>query len=71
MIFAALEYWGVGMTVAVGLGFGLGLGGLGIWIGLAAALAVAAALMVVRFVVLQRRVAALTQLTVHIASAVG
>jgi multidrug resistance protein, MATE family len=71
MIFAALAYWGVGMTGAVGLGFGLGLGGLGIWIGLAAALAVAAALMVVRFVVLQRRVAAMTLLTVHSARAAG
>jgi MATE family multidrug resistance protein len=67
MIFAAVAYWGVGMTVAVGLGFGLGLGGFGIWIGLAAALAVAAALMVIRFVVLQRRVAALALLTVHTA----
>jgi MATE family multidrug resistance protein len=65
MIFAAVAYWGVGMTVAVGLGFGLGLGGLGIWIGLAAALAVAAALMVIRFVALQRRVAATALLAVH------
>ena len=41
----------------LGLGFGAGLGGLGIWIGLAVALAVAAALMIGRFLVLQRRLA--------------
>jgi multidrug resistance protein, MATE family len=58
MIFAGLAYWVVGMSLAVGLGFGLGLGGLGIWIGLAVALAVAAALMIGRFIVLQRRCAA-------------
>jgi MATE family multidrug resistance protein len=58
MAFAAVAYWGVGMSLAVGLGFGLGWGGLGIWIGLAAALAVAAVLMVARFIALQRRLAA-------------
>ena len=58
MAFAAVAYWGVGMSLAVGLGFGLGWGGLGIWIGLAAALAVAALLMVARFIALQRRLAA-------------
>jgi MATE family multidrug resistance protein len=58
MVFAGLAYWAVGMSLAVGLGFGLGLGGLGIWIGLAVALAVAAALMIGRFLILQRRGAA-------------
>ena len=58
MAFAAVAYWGVGMSLAIGLGFGLGWGGLGIWIGLAASLAVAAALMVARFLALQRRLAA-------------
>jgi MATE family multidrug resistance protein len=58
MIFAGLAYWVVGMSLAVGLGFGIGLGALGIWIGLAVALAVAAALMIGRFVVLQRHRAA-------------
>jgi MATE family multidrug resistance protein len=57
MIFAALAYWAVGMSLALGLGFGLGLGGLGIWIGLAVALAVAALLMIVRFFALERRLA--------------
>jgi MATE family multidrug resistance protein len=58
MAIAALAYWIVGIGLAVGLGFGAGWGGLGIWIGLAAALAVAALLMVARFALLQRRVAA-------------
>jgi MATE family multidrug resistance protein len=57
MAFAALAYWAVGMTLALGLGFGLGLGGLGIWIGLAVALAVAAFLMIVRFLILEGRLA--------------
>jgi MATE family multidrug resistance protein len=55
MAFAALAYWAVGGTLALGLGFGAGLGGLGVWLGLAASLAVAAALMVGRFLALQRR----------------
>jgi MATE family multidrug resistance protein len=54
MVFAALAYWGVGMSLALGLGFGVGLGGLGIWVGLAVALAVAAALMIGRFGILAR-----------------
>jgi MATE family multidrug resistance protein len=57
MAFAALAYWAVGMSLALGLGFGLGLGGPGIWIGLAVALAVAAALMIGRFLILERRLA--------------
>ncbi|MGH6897914.1 MAG: MATE family efflux transporter [Geminicoccaceae bacterium] len=60
MVFAGLAYWVVGMSLAIGLGFGMGLGGLGIWSGLAVALAVAAALMIGRFIVLQRRRAAST-----------
>lgn len=54
MLFAALAYWGIGMTLALGLAFGAGLGGLGVWLGLAAALAVAAALMIGRFLMLAR-----------------
>jgi MATE family multidrug resistance protein len=54
MAFAALAYWGVGGSLALGLAFGARLGGLGVWIGLAAALAVAAALMIGRFLGLQR-----------------
>jgi MATE family multidrug resistance protein len=55
MVFAAIAYWLVGMSMALGLGFGLGLGGVGIWFGLALALAVAAGLMIGRFLSLQRR----------------
>jgi multidrug resistance protein, MATE family len=54
MVFAAIAYWLVGVTMALGLGFGAGLGGVGIWTGLAFALAVAAALMIGRFLMLQR-----------------
>ena len=54
MVFAAIAYWAVGGTLALGLAFGAGLGGLGVWIGLAVALAVAAALMIGRFLTLQR-----------------
>jgi MATE family multidrug resistance protein len=54
MVFAAIAYWGVGASLALGLAFGADLGGLGVWIGLAAALAVAAALMIARFLTLQR-----------------
>jgi MATE family multidrug resistance protein len=57
MVFAAIAYWLIGMTMALGLGFGLGLGGVGIWLGLALALAVAAGLMIGRFLALQRRAA--------------
>jgi MATE family multidrug resistance protein len=56
MVFAAIAYWLVGVTMALGLGFGAGLGGTGIWAGLAVALAVAAGLMIGRFVMLQRDV---------------
>jgi MATE family multidrug resistance protein len=69
MAFAAVAYWGVGMSLAVGLGFGVGWGGLGIWIGLAAALAVAALLMVARFIALQRRLAATAPASLHTADA--
>jgi multidrug resistance protein, MATE family len=69
MAFAAVAYWGVGMSLAVGLGFGVGWGGLGIWIGLAAALAVAALLMVARFISLQRRLAAAAPAPLHTAQA--
>ena len=55
MLFAAIAYWLIGMTMALGLGFGLGLGGVGIWLGLLVALAVAAGLMIGRFLALQRR----------------
>ena len=60
MVFAGLAYWAVGMSLAVGLGFGAGLGGLGIWLALAVALAVAAALMIGRFLILERRLARAT-----------
>jgi MATE family multidrug resistance protein len=57
MVFALFGYWVVGMSTSVGFAFGLDMGGVGIWSGLATGLAVAAALMVSRFVLLQRHAA--------------
>jgi MATE family multidrug resistance protein len=49
MIYAALGYWVIGLSVGVGLAFGLGWQGLGIWTGLAAGLAVVSVLMITRW----------------------
>ena len=49
MIYAALSYWVIGLSVGLGLGFGLDWQGLGIWTGLAAGLAVVAVLMITRW----------------------
>jgi MATE family multidrug resistance protein len=49
MIFAAIGYWAIGLTVGVVLAFPLDLEGNGIWIGLAAGLAVVAVLMLTRW----------------------
>lgn len=50
MLYAALGYWGIGMTAGVALAFHFGLGGSGIWIGLCAGLAVVAALLIYRWI---------------------
>lgn len=49
MIYAALGYWGIGMTLSVALGFWAGWQGVGIWIGLAVGLTVVWALMTIRW----------------------
>jgi len=49
MIYAALGYWGVGLSVGYGLAFGLGWGGVGIWIGLATGLFAVSLMMIVRW----------------------
>jgi MATE family multidrug resistance protein len=54
MIYAAVGYWAVGLSVGVGLGFGLEWGGLGIWIGLATGLAAVALLMISRWLARER-----------------
>jgi MATE family multidrug resistance protein len=54
MVFAAVGYWGVGLSLAVLLGFATPLAGIGIWIGLAAGLASVAALMTARWTMRER-----------------
>lgn len=49
MIYAALGFWGVGLSLSVLLGFWAGLGGIGIWIGLATGLAVVSGLLLARW----------------------
>jgi multidrug resistance protein, MATE family len=58
MLLNAINYWGVGFTLAYGLGIILEFGGLGIWIGLTVALWTAAILLVGRFVIVTRRLIA-------------
>ncbi|MEE2775042.1 MAG: MATE family efflux transporter [Pseudomonadota bacterium] len=47
--YAALSYWGVGMTASYILGFRLGFGELGVWTGLVAGLSTAAISLLVRY----------------------
>lgn len=49
MIYAAIGYWGIGLTTGVVLAFHFGGGGNGIWIGLCAGLAVVAVLLLYRW----------------------
>ncbi len=55
LLFAAIGYWGIGFTVACWLGFRTQLGPVGVWIGLSAGTAVFAALLLMRFQLLVRR----------------
>lgn len=54
MIFSAIGYWGIGLTLAVVLGFATPFGGVGIWIGLATGLASVAAMMTARWTMRER-----------------
>lgn len=49
MVYAAVGYWGIGMTLGVVLAFHFNYGGAGIWIGLSTGLAVVAALLLARW----------------------
>ena len=49
MIYAAIGYWGISMTVGATLAFHFALGGSGIWLGLCAGLAVVAVLLLYRW----------------------
>lgn len=58
MIYAAIAYWLIGLSASIGLAFGAGFGGIGIWSGLIIALVAASALLISRFLRLQRQMAA-------------
>ncbi|MCO5082051.1 MAG: MATE family efflux transporter [Rhizobiaceae bacterium] len=49
MVYAAIGYWGIGLTLGVLLAFQFGFGGVGIWLGLCAGLAVVAVLLIYRW----------------------
>ncbi|WP_024586654.1 MATE family efflux transporter [Aliihoeflea sp. 2WW] len=49
MIYAAIGYWAIGMSLGVALAFPLGFDGIGIWIGLSVGLAVVAVLFITRW----------------------
>jgi multidrug resistance protein, MATE family len=55
LLLNALNYWGIGFTLAYGLGHYADAGAAGIWTGLTAALWVAAVLLIGRFSLLMRR----------------
>jgi len=55
MLYAAIGYWGIGMSLSLLLAFGLGFGGVGIWMGLAAGLVVVACAMIRRWITRTRR----------------
>jgi len=55
LVLNALNYWGVGFTLAYALGRYSDAGAAGIWVGLTTALWVASFLLIGRFVLLTRR----------------
>ncbi len=55
LLFAAISYWLVGFPAACGLGFRTSLGAIGVWIGLSCGTALYAALLILRFRLLTRR----------------
>ena len=65
LLFAAISYWLVGFPAACGLGFQTGLGAIGVWIGLSCGTAVYAALLILRFRWLTRRLRLATMVGAH------
>ncbi|WP_051231496.1 MATE family efflux transporter [Kaistia adipata] len=49
MIYAAIGFWGVGLSLSVLLGFWVKMGGIGIWIGLATGLAAVSVMLIARW----------------------
>jgi multidrug resistance protein, MATE family len=65
LLFAAISYWLVGFTAACGLAFHTNLGAIGVWIGLSCGTAVYAALLILRFRLLTRRMRLATIVRAH------
>jgi MATE family multidrug resistance protein len=65
LLFAAISYWLVGFPTACGLGFQTRLGAIGVWIGLSCGTAVYAALLILRFRLLTRRLRPATMVGAH------
>jgi MATE family multidrug resistance protein len=65
LLFAAISYWLVGFTAAYGLAFHTRLGAIGVWIGLSCGTAVYAALLMLRFRLLTRRLRLATTIGAH------
>ena len=58
LLFAGVGYWLIGFSLSYVLGFHSGLGALGVWVGLSIGTAVYAALLILRFQLLTKRLAA-------------
>lgn len=71
MIYAAIGYWGVGMSLGAALAFLTDLRGIGIWIGLSSGLAVVAVLLMSRWLRRDRLAAWRGSLVPPLAGAVG
>ena len=61
LLFAGLGYWAIGFSLSYVLAFRTGLGAIGVWIGLSIGTAVYAALLVLRFRLLAKRLASHVQ----------
>ena len=65
LLFAAISYWLIGFTAAYALAFWTGFGAVGVWIGLSCGTAVYAALLMLRFRSLVRRLQVATVISAH------
>ena len=65
LLLAAISYWLIGFTAAYGLAFRAEFGAVGVWIGLSCGTAVYAALLILRFQLLTRRLQLATLIHAH------